>query len=129
MLLTAFCVCSTGYVMQIFESYSKWDWHRIATVGFANTSGFPYTYHPRTTAHRIFYGSCLISALIYSVVIGTYMIPLLASPIYEDQVNSVHEITANDYDLVGDPFCFLHMQQQNEVNYVKSLNNLTAVHL
>lgn len=119
MVLTALVVVCTGYITQQFEDGPKWDWHRLATIGFANTSGFSYTYSPVTTANRIFYGSCLISSVIYSTVVGTYFIPLVASPFYEEQVNSVNEIIVNDYSLVGDSFVLQHMQQQNEVNYIQ----------
>ena len=118
MLITAFVVISTGYVIQLFEEEHpiKWDWHRITTVGFANSSGMSYPYEPKIAANRIFYGCCLFAGLIYSTVIGTYFLPLMVFPVYEDQIGSIEEIMTNGYKFVGDESAWKQLKTLNEVN-------------
>ena len=118
MLITAFVVVGTGYVIQLFEDEHpiKWDWHRLATIGFANTSGMSYPYDPKIVANRIFYAGCLFAGLIYSTVIGTYFLPLMTFPVYEHQVSSIHENMMNHYKFVGDEFAWEQLKILNEVN-------------
>lgn len=115
--ITVFSVLTTEYFLQQFEDIDpKWDWHRLTVLGFANATGFAYnTYKIQSNANRIFYACCLFSILIFNTVLSVYYLIFMTNPIYDDQIDSIRMIVADDYTLTGDEFALKYLRERNEV--------------
>lgn len=112
-----FTVVFTGYFMQRFEDLQpKWDWFRITLAGFAPNVGFPSPYEPKILPHRIAYLACVFGAMITYILINSMFVLFMNTPIYEKQIESIHEINKGGYELAGDGFALQHLEKQSQVN-------------
>lgn len=117
--IAGFLGICTIYFMQQFEDLQpKWDWHRITLIMFANVSGFSYnSYNPQTIPYRIYHIITLFCAIIITNFISSFMLLLLTTPIYENQIESIQEIVDNQFEVISDTFALQHLKLQNQVYF------------
>lgn len=110
------------YFMQQFERHPKWDCLRITIAGIYLFFGYPCTFKPENNANRMLFIWTLFAAILYTIVLSTGSIHVLSSDIYNRQVETIHEILQNDFDLVGNEFTLQKLLQKNQVKFKNYTN-------
>lgn len=104
-----------SYFLQQFERHPKWNFPKLFTSGMGAFLGFPCTYNPRNTAHRLGYFWFLFGCLIFATVLNATLIKLFESPLYYHQTATIEEIVNGDYNLIGGKVAQQKLLQQNQV--------------
>lgn len=101
-----------AYYLQQFERHPKWDWNRLVISGLSYFCCLSGTYAPKTTANRILFTAVLLNA----IVIDTFIIGLFLNKMQLQKKDySIDQIFDGSYKLVGDPFIYQYLKEQNQV--------------
>lgn len=107
-----------GYLLQMFEKQQNWDYMGIMFNGLSVFLSIPCSYYPTNNANRLGFGFALLGAIIFVTVTTKTIIQLYTLPLYNTQVDKIHGILDNDFDLVGSRFALEKMLKQNEVKFL-----------
>lgn len=112
-----------AYFLQQFENLlPKWDCLRLFGMGLCVMCGFSSTqFNPQTNPLRVLTAFGLLCAVLGTTIASSFITLLMASPIYETQIASIHEIIDYHFELVGDELVFVHLQKQNQVHFYKPI--------
>lgn len=100
-LLEGILVVGTAYVLQQFEPI-KWDWNELTIYTSVVAAGFPIPLTLKSVPGRNFFMFQLFAATIFVSILSSVLIIQITTPMLNPQINSIQEIIAGDFNLVGD---------------------------
>lgn len=123
-------VVSMSYFLQQFEIIQpKWDSYRLTLCSLCCCFGFVCEYKPKIISNRIFFIFCVFGCMISTISMMSIIFKFVTTPLYENQIQSVQEIIARSFHVIGDEFALQHLTNRNEVylfvfhtTYINHLN-------
>lgn len=111
-------VCFAYFVQQFEDCKPTWDWFRVLFTAGLSALGLACDYRATIISNRIFFIFCLFGNFVFVNTVLSFILIIISSSIYENQIESVNEIIDGSYDLFGDDFALQHfMKKKNEVDY------------
>lgn len=114
--VTVVAVLGAAYILQIFDPPPHMDWHRIFVNEFPCILGFPCHYYPTSSPHRVLFAFFLLASTLFVILINSVAFSFITTPILQPQIKSIQEIVGNEFNLVGNRFVLMKLQQKTEVN-------------
>lgn len=107
------------YMDQFESTQPKWDWHKHFLSCFCICLGsFPQR-KPKIFATRIHFASLLFGGMILSNTVFSFMLVMLKAPMFDPQLDSIHEILEDDaFKLVGDNFALQQLIRKSGVCFM-----------
>lgn len=121
-VLTFFVVILIIYFIQLFDRY-KMSTHAILIMGIAFVLSIPYKCYPLTMSHRMSIFFSIFGCFTIATIVSSSAFRTTTNSYYlKTQVESIDEITTNDFKLVGDRFALQQLYLQSDVSLMSALH-------